>query len=187
MFLRILWCRLGIQLLERKPVFIRALSSISQSLQPQKYECKPRTHWVHSKICSNSHHNQKNQNVGHVLAASSGLTCLTRTSLNCGVVATCAWGQKRLYSTNPVTLVLKPNLKSAVVPGKRAPKGPRTKQPSRTNQPSLKEDKVAHQTAPHYPPHVLFDENSNLVLSVGHDAMYCFCNSRSVSLTNTWP
>lgn len=150
MFLQTLWCRLGTQLLaERKTVFTCALTSISQSLQPQKYACKPRTHWVHSKICSNTHHHQKNQIIGHVLAASGGLTCLTRTSLNCGVVAMCAWGQNRLYSTNPVKLMLKPNLKSAVVPGKRVPKGPRTKQPSRTNQPSLKEDKVARQTTTH--------------------------------------
>lgn len=186
MFLQTLWCRLGTQLLERKPAFICALTSISQSLQPHKYECKPRTHWVQSKICSNTHRHQ-DQNVGHVLAASGGFTCFTRTPLNCGVIATCAWGQKRLYATNSVKLMLKPNLKSAVVPGKRVPKGPRTKQPSRTNQPSLKEDKVAHQTTPRDPRHVLFDENSNLLLSVGYDAMYCFCNSRSVSLTNTLP
>lgn len=179
MFLRTLWCRLGTQVLEKKPVFTCALTNMSQPLQLHKYECKPRTYWVHSTL-----HHQKNQNVGHVLVASGGLTCFSRTSLNCGVVATCAWGQKRPYSTNPVKLMLKPNLKSAVVPGKRVPKGPRTKQPSRTNQPSLKEDKVAHQTTPC---HVLFEGNSNLLLSVGYDAMYCFCNSRSVSLTNTLP
>lgn len=31
------------------------------------------------------------------------------------------------------------------------------------------------------------DPSSNLLLSVGHDAVYCFCNSRSVSLTNPLP
>lgn len=182
MLLRSLWCRLGTQLsLEKKPVLNCGLTSISQSLHPHKYESNPRTDCVHSKTCLTTH---LHQNVGHVLTASGGLKCFTRTSLTCGV-ATCSWGQKRLYSTNPVNLMLKS--KSAVVPGKRVPKGPRTKQPSRTNQPSLKEDKVAHQISPHVARHVLFNYNSNLLLSVGYDAMYSFCNSGSVSLTNTLP
>eukprot|EP00066_Takifugu_rubripes_P022864 XP_011612130.1 PREDICTED: required for meiotic nuclear division protein 1 homolog [Takifugu rubripes] len=152
MLLRSLWCRLGTQLsLEKKPVLNCGLTSISQSLHQHKYGSNPRTGWVHSKTCLNTH---LHQNVGHVLTA-SGLKCLTRTSVTCGVAATCSWEPKRLYSTNPVNLMLKPNLKSAVVPGKRVPKGPRTKQPSRTNQPSLKEDKdmmqcIAYATADQY-------------------------------------
>lgn len=61
-----------------------------------------------------------------------------------------------MYSTNLVKSVLKPGLKPATtVPGKRAPKGPRTKQPSRANQPSLSEDKdmmqcIAFATADQY-------------------------------------
>lgn len=184
MFLQTLWRRLGTQLLaKRKPVFTR----IYQSLQPHKYKCQPRTYWIHAKISLITRHHQKNQNVGHFLAASGGLTCFTRTSLDSGVV-TCTWGPKRLYSTNPVNLMLKPNLKTAVVPGKKVPKGPRTKQPSRTNQPSLKEDKVADQATPQdvlMTTSSFLDENSNLLLSLGYDAMYRFCNSRSVSLTNT--
>lgn len=142
MLLRSLWCRFGTQLLvERKPVSICALTSISQSLHPTKYECRPRGHWLLSNPP------QKDQTVGYVLAASGGFARFTRTSMNCGLSVMRTWGQKRLYSSNPVNLMLKPTLKSAVVPGKRVPKGPRTKQPSRTNQPALKEDKVAHQTS----------------------------------------
>ncbi|CAL8274637.1 unnamed protein product [Merluccius merluccius] len=48
----------------------------------------------------------------------------------------------RRYSTALVTSVLKSNLKAAALPGKRVPKGPRTKQPSRTNQPLRVEDQV---------------------------------------------
>lgn len=188
MFLRPLWCRSGTQLfVESKPVFSCALTSISRSLQPLQYECKPRTPGVRSEICSNTLHHQENQNVGQVLAASGGVASFAKTSLSCGVVATCAWGQKRLYSTSPVNLILKPSLKSAVVPGKRVPKGPRTKQPSRTNQPSLKEDKVADRTTPGGPRRLLFEGNSNLLLSAGYDAVYRLRNGRSVSLTNTLP
>lgn len=52
--------------------------------------------------------------------------------------------QMRHYSTNLVKPVLKSTLKVPVVPGKRIPKGPRTKQPSRTNQP-LQEESQVHQ------------------------------------------
>ncbi|XP_061700645.1 required for meiotic nuclear division protein 1 homolog [Syngnathoides biaculeatus] len=48
--------------------------------------------------------------------------------------------QKRRRASNLVTSVLKPTLKAATAPGKRVPKGPRTKQPSRANQPSLSQD-----------------------------------------------
>ncbi|XP_037096785.1 required for meiotic nuclear division protein 1 homolog [Syngnathus acus] len=48
--------------------------------------------------------------------------------------------QKRLYASNLVKSVLKPTLKPVTAPGKRVPKGPRTKQPSRANQPFLNQD-----------------------------------------------
>ncbi|XP_051942852.1 required for meiotic nuclear division protein 1 homolog [Hippocampus zosterae] len=48
--------------------------------------------------------------------------------------------QKRLYASNLVKSVLKPTLKPVIAPGKRVPKGPRTKQPSRANQPFLNQD-----------------------------------------------
>lgn len=51
--------------------------------------------------------------------------------------------QKRWYASNLVKSVLKPTLKPVIAPGKRVPKGPRTKQPSRANQPSLNQDTVS--------------------------------------------
>ncbi|XP_023807257.1 required for meiotic nuclear division protein 1 homolog [Oryzias latipes] len=61
----------------------------------------------------------------------------------------------RFYSTSIVKSVLKSGLKPAPLPGKRAPKGPRTKQPSRANQPSQKQDEdmmqcIAFATADQY-------------------------------------
>ena len=50
--------------------------------------------------------------------------------------------QLRHYSTTLVKSVLKSNPKAVALPGKRVPKGPRTKQPSRTNQPLRVEDQV---------------------------------------------
>ncbi|KAK1894684.1 Required for meiotic nuclear division protein 1 like [Dissostichus eleginoides] len=60
--------------------------------------------------------------------------------------------QRRFYSPDIVKSILK---SPAAVPGKRAPKGPRTKQPSRTNQPSSSVDKdtmrcIAFATADQY-------------------------------------
>lgn len=81
------------------------------------------------------------------MTASSGFKRLTSAFLtDPGILAECASRQKRVYSSDLVKSMLKPTLKPAVVSGKRVPKGPRTKQPSRTNQPSLKEDKVENQT-----------------------------------------
>ncbi|XP_057716461.1 required for meiotic nuclear division protein 1 homolog [Corythoichthys intestinalis] len=48
--------------------------------------------------------------------------------------------QRRCYASSLVTSVLKPALKPPAPPGKRVPKGPRTKQPSRSNQPYLSQD-----------------------------------------------
>ncbi|RVE57664.1 hypothetical protein OJAV_G00218800 [Oryzias javanicus] len=64
-------------------------------------------------------------------------------------------GSARFYSSSIVKSVLKSGLKPAALPGKRAPKGPRTKQPSRANQPSLKQDEdmmqcIAFATADQY-------------------------------------
>ncbi|XP_077394877.1 required for meiotic nuclear division protein 1 homolog isoform X2 [Festucalex cinctus] len=63
--------------------------------------------------------------------------------------------QKRLYASSLVKSVLKPTLKPMTAPGKRVPKGPRTKQPSRANQPFLDQDMdmmqcVAFATADQY-------------------------------------
>nr|XP_046223329.1 required for meiotic nuclear division protein 1 homolog [Oncorhynchus gorbuscha] len=61
--------------------------------------------------------------------------------------------QRRFYSTVPVKSVMKPV--TVLGSGKKIPKGPRTKQPSRTNQPTPKEDKdmmqcIAYATADQY-------------------------------------
>nr|XP_046268793.1 required for meiotic nuclear division protein 1 homolog isoform X2 [Scatophagus argus] len=62
--------------------------------------------------------------------------------------------------------MLMPSSKPAAGPGKRPPKGPRTKQPSRTNQPSLKDDMdmmqcIAFATADQYHLPTLFHDLSS--------------------------
>lgn len=154
MLLRTFWCRLGAQLsVERKPVFICASANFSQSVQPNKYDSKHRTQsdccgqWIFSRTCNFSTHYQHQSQARHVVTASSGFRRLTSTFLtDPGILAECASRQKRLYSSDLVKSMLKPALKPAMVSGKRVPKGPRTKQPSRTNQPSLKDDKVENQS-----------------------------------------
>lgn len=71
----------------------------------------------------------------------------------------CHCQQRRFYSPELVKSVLKstikPTVKPAIIPAKRVPKGPRTKQPSRANQPSQTEDQdmmqcIAFATADQY-------------------------------------
>ncbi|KAK7904602.1 hypothetical protein WMY93_017209 [Mugilogobius chulae] len=57
-----------------------------------------------------------------------------------GIVTDFRSEQRRFYSPELVKNVLKSTIKPAVLPAKRVPKGPRTKQPSRANQPSQTED-----------------------------------------------
>ncbi len=146
MFLRTLWSRLGAQLpVERKPVFTCASASLSQSVQPHKYESKPRTNSNSSGpwVCFLNPLHQQQKHIRHVLPTLGGIESLSSALLtDPGLLAKCRSEQKRFYSSNLVKSVLKPTLKPATVPGKRVPKGPRTKQPSRANQPSLSEDKV---------------------------------------------
>ncbi|XP_022059942.1 required for meiotic nuclear division protein 1 homolog [Acanthochromis polyacanthus] len=156
MLLRTLFSRLGVpRSTETKPVCLSASASLSQSIQSHKYESKPRTHsapWIFSRTFhSNSLHQQ------HIrLPASGGFQSLSSTLFTePGALTDCIRGQTRFYSSNIVKAVLKSNLKPAIVPGKRAPKGPRTKQPSRANQPSQSEDKdmmqcIAFATADQY-------------------------------------
>uniref|UniRef100_A0A8P4KCC2 Required for meiotic nuclear division 1 homolog n=1 Tax=Dicentrarchus labrax TaxID=13489 RepID=A0A8P4KCC2_DICLA len=161
MLLRTLWSRLGAQhRVERKPVFICASASLSQSVQPRRYESKPRTHsdcWIFSRTCYSNTLHQQQTHVRHVLPASGGFKHLSSTLFtDPGILDVCRSGQKRLYSSDLVKSILKPTLKPGAVPGKRVPKGPRTKQPSRANQPALKkEDKdmmqcIAFATADQY-------------------------------------
>lgn len=132
MLLRTLWSRLGTQLhVESRPGCILASA---------------RTHsapWSFSRTCHlNSLHQQHEQKRNYLLPPLGGFKSVSSGFLtDPGRLTNCKSGQVCFYSTNLVTSVLKSGLKPATVPGKRAPKGPRTKQPSRANQPSLSEDK----------------------------------------------
>uniref|UniRef100_A0A3P8TB62 Required for meiotic nuclear division 1 homolog n=1 Tax=Amphiprion percula TaxID=161767 RepID=A0A3P8TB62_AMPPE len=155
MLLRTLFSRLGVpRPAETKPVCLLASASLSQSVQSHKYESKPRTHsasWIFSRTChSNSLHQQHKR-----LPDSGGFKSLSSSFTEPGILTDCIRGQTRFYSSSIVKTVLKSNLKPATVPGKRAPKGPRTKQPSRANQPSQSVDKdmmqcIAFATADQY-------------------------------------
>ncbi|KAL3968610.1 plectin [Sarotherodon galilaeus] len=145
MLLRTLWSRLGAQL--------HAGSRSGCVLTSARTHCAP---WSFSRTCHlNSIHQQHEQKRHVSLPALSGCKSLSSGFLtDPGRLSNCARGQTSLYSAN-LKSVLKPGLKPATVPGKRAPKGPRTKQPSRANQPSLSEDKdmmqcIAFATADQY-------------------------------------
>lgn len=135
MLLRTLWSRLGAQL--------HAGSRSGCVLTSARTHCAP---WSFSRTCHLNYIHQQHEQKRHVsLPALSRCKSLSSGFLtDPGRLSNCARGQTSLYSTNLVKSVLKPGLKPATVPGKRAPKGPRTKQPSRANQPSLSEDKVIY-------------------------------------------
>lgn len=145
MLLRMLWCRLGAQLsINRKPGFKCASTSFLQTVQPHKYESEARSHsdppgtWVFSRTWDLNAHHQHQRDTRRVPPALSGLNFSSTLLTDPGILA--KYEQKRFYSTDLVKSMLKPSLK-----GKRVPKGPRTKQPSRANQPSLNEDQVTNQ------------------------------------------
>lgn len=205
MLLRTLWSRLGAQRpLERKPVCIFASSCLSQSTQPHQYEYKPRTHsdWCAARTSPrtcylNTLHQQQQQqqqHIRHALPAFGGFKSLSSSLfIDSGMLTQS--GQKRLYSSDIIKPVLK-TLKPVAVPaGKRVPKGPRTKQPSRANQPTVDEDKVMQQVIGWVIDTLKYSYVrvwSQLLMkvclfSVGYDAVYRLCNSRSVSLANTLP
>ncbi|XP_058471464.1 required for meiotic nuclear division protein 1 homolog [Solea solea] len=155
MLLRMLSSRLRPrQALESKKVCICASASLSQSVQFQKYESKPRTHsdLPISGISRTCYVNQQRTYLRRVFPALGGFKGLFMDS---GMFPNCTSGQNRFYATDLVKSILKPSLKPVAVPGKRIPKGPRTKQPSRANQPSLQEDEdmmrcIAFATADQY-------------------------------------
>uniref|UniRef100_A0A3Q3WC96 DUF155 domain-containing protein n=1 Tax=Mola mola TaxID=94237 RepID=A0A3Q3WC96_MOLML len=160
--LRTLWCRLGAQLsADSKPVFICASTSLFQSVPPRNHKSKPRAYsncsgpWIFSSTSYLNTNHQPQNHVKHVETASAEFTSLSSALTGPGMLATCRSGQKQLHSSSLVKSMLKPSLKPAAVSGKRVPKGPRTKQPSRTNQPALNEDKdmmqcIAFATADQY-------------------------------------
>ncbi|XP_019953578.2 required for meiotic nuclear division protein 1 homolog [Paralichthys olivaceus] len=159
MLLQKLWSRLGAQWsVGRKPFCIRATASVSQSVQLHKYESKPRTRSDPgiSRTCSFNTLHQQQIHKRHILPALGGFQSFNNALfIDPGMLNKCRSGQNRFYSPDLVKSMLKPTLKPVTVPGKRVPKGPRTKQPSRANQPSQKEDKdmlqcIAFATADQY-------------------------------------
>ncbi|XP_031703254.1 required for meiotic nuclear division protein 1 homolog [Anarrhichthys ocellatus] len=152
MLLRKLWSRLGAQLpAEWRPVCVCTSACLSQSVQPHKYESTPRTHsnWSAPRIFSRPFHlntlHQQLERTRRVPPALVGFNSNSSTLITDPEMLTkCGIGQKHFYSPDLVKSVLKPSLKPslkpAAVPVKRVPKGPRTKQPSRANQPSLNVD-----------------------------------------------
>ncbi|XP_078134146.1 required for meiotic nuclear division protein 1 homolog isoform X1 [Sander vitreus] len=155
MLLRTLWSRLGAQLhVERKPVSSWASAHLSQSIQTHQYESKTRTYSNWSGPRTTLH--QQQTLTRHVPPPLVGFKSICSNLLrDPGMLTKYGSGQKRFYSPDLVKSVLKPSLKPAAVPGKRVPKGPRTKQPSRANQPSLNMDEdmmqcIAFATADQY-------------------------------------
>ncbi|XP_061599941.1 required for meiotic nuclear division protein 1 homolog [Cololabis saira] len=139
MLLRTSWTRLGVRRSAEAKHIIAAVTQ-SQSTPAHEYESKPRTHSgsrvLTRTCCFNSLHLQQIPKT-HVPAA-LGRSISLRTTLlpDPGMLTTLRVGQLRFYSSNIVKAVLKPGVKPTPLPGKRPPKGPRTKQPSRANQPS---------------------------------------------------
>lgn len=143
MLLRMM-CRSATQLSANwKPGFVFASTTLVQTAQSHKYESKPRTYsnlcgtWISSRNCYiNARHSHRGD-TRHIVPAVGGLDFPDSWT-------TPAKQQKqtRFYSSNIVKSMLKPTLKPAATSGKRVPKGPRTKQPSRANQPTLNEDQV---------------------------------------------
>lgn len=138
MLLRPLWSRLAAQPpVQRKPVCIRLSASLSHS----SYEPKPRTVSSRPSPVRTSYIKPQQVHVGRASPAFTGFKTPGSSLLtDPGSLTKWRSGQKCFYSPDLVKSVLKSSLKPATVPGKRVPKGPRTKQPSRANQPS--QDKV---------------------------------------------
>ncbi|CAN9502633.1 unnamed protein product [Ophioblennius macclurei] len=157
MLLRTLWSTLGSTLGSSRSSHSRAVClSLSRFRQPYTPELQTRTSsgpWISSRTF-HFHvpgHQQKQvwPRLGEFQSCSSEIS-----------VDWLMWTPSRRlygssYSTNIVQSVLKPSIKTVAVPGKRPPKGPRTKQPSRANQPSQNEDQdmmqcIAFATADQY-------------------------------------
>lgn len=191
MLLRMLWSRLGAQRpVEWKPVCVY----LSRSLKPRAYGSKSRTHSNLSalRILSRNYHmNSLHPQLKHttlVPPASAGSESNSSTlTSDPGTLTPCGIGPKRFYSTDLGKSALKPSLKPAPVPGKRVPKGPRTKQPSRANQPSLNVDKVIQSSDSEALMTHVSVIHCSLCFSLGYDAMYRLRNSRSVPFANTLP
>ncbi|XP_060938808.1 required for meiotic nuclear division protein 1 homolog [Limanda limanda] len=159
MLLQKLWSRLGAQRpVGRKPFCICASAGLSQSVQLHKYESQPRTPSGPgiSRTCYFNILHQQQTHKRQVLPALGGFKGFNNALfVDPGMLNRCRSGQSRFYSPDIVKSMLKSSIKPVTVPVKRIPKGPRTKQPSRANQPSLMEDKdmlrcIAYATADQY-------------------------------------
>ncbi|XP_076013962.1 required for meiotic nuclear division protein 1 homolog [Genypterus blacodes] len=153
MLLRTLWSRLASHgPVEKRPVCMFALARLSQSAHQHKYESQTRTPsaWPDPRTgYSDGTHTRP------CLPALGGFSLHSTLFTDRRILTKCWRVQGRPYSSDLVRSVLKPSLKPVTVPGKKVPKGPRTKQPSRANQPSLNEDKdmmqcIAFATADQY-------------------------------------
>uniref|UniRef100_A0A8C5DQL6 DUF155 domain-containing protein n=1 Tax=Gouania willdenowi TaxID=441366 RepID=A0A8C5DQL6_GOUWI len=154
MFLRTLWCRFGAQgSTESRPASVFAACIFTQSSQSHRCESKPRISsdpWILSRTFhSNSPHPHHKEHVLPLFGRFKSSFCVMSAKSEMQTRRGC------FYSTNIVKTVLKSGLKPVMVSGKRPPKGPRTKQPSRVNQPSQKEDQdmmqcIAFATADQY-------------------------------------
>lgn len=189
MLLRMMWSRLATQLsANRKRGIIFAASTFFQTAQLHQYKSKPKTY---SNLCGtwlsymNSQHKHKG-GTRHILHAVGGI------GFPDSWTTPIKQKQKRLYSSNIVKSMLKPTIKPPPTSGKRVPKGPRTKQPSRANQPALNDEQVvitlvvcnthvqtSHATMDFF---IFY-----LIFFAGYDAVYCLCNGRPVSSPNTLP
>ncbi|XP_054653134.1 required for meiotic nuclear division protein 1 homolog isoform X2 [Dunckerocampus dactyliophorus] len=138
MLLRSLWAKLGAQQpADRKPVYVFASACFPHSSQAYKYEFKARTYSCYAGLhrwTSNTPQEPSRCALSRVLRGFKSPDMNFFTDLDCRSE------QTRFYSSDLVKPVLKPSLKQVTGLGKRVPKGPRTKQPSRANQPSQNED-----------------------------------------------
>lgn len=164
MFLRALWTRLGpLHSPEATPRGLSASSCFYQSVQihnndPEHSSTCSNLHRFSRTMHSNSYHQQKN--ILHSLCYLAIRKTLRKSLLwHPATFSNCHCQQRRFYSPELVKSVLKstmkPPVKPAIVSTKRVPKGPRTKQPSRANQPLLTEDQdmmqcIAFATADQY-------------------------------------
>ncbi|KAJ0008746.1 hypothetical protein NQD34_016161 [Periophthalmus magnuspinnatus] len=139
--LRTLWNKLGPFHSTKSAPFYLFTSSCFNHLH--RYEPKHRS-FSNSQTLSRtiySHSDHQQGGVHHTFPSIA--VCNNSTNfllMHHGIFTNCHSEQRRFYSPELVKTVLKSTIKPAVVSAKRVPKGPRTKQPSRANQPSQTDD-----------------------------------------------
>ncbi|CAL8284728.1 unnamed protein product [Lota lota] len=156
MLLRTLWCRVGARQSMRSTYFHPNLSDLTKQHtagEPPQTSTVPsnKQAWSPSKPFYLDTHQCNPIQVAHF---SHQFQRPSSVSLGGHGMYTEKGSQIRHYSTTLGKSVLKSNLKVVAVPGKRVPKGPRTKQPSRTNHPLQVENQmmqcIAFATADQY-------------------------------------